>query len=211
MLDTDGEGALPSSPFFSVKQEMISMKNLPSTKSADQIQRAARRGFSLIELLIVVSIILIIAAIAIPNLLRSRMAANQATAVANLRTIISASVSYSVIYANGYPPSLDAIGGVEGAPATCNAAILIDQILSTAPYQKTGYQFALTGNQGAVANPPGGCAPGNVGYMVSAAPLSISLTGNMGYCSNESGVLHYDTAGAAAATSIACDALPTIQ
>jgi type IV pilus assembly protein PilA len=210
-LDSDGEEALPSSPLFSANLEIITMKIMPATKSANQIQPTTSQGFSLIELLIVVAIILIIAAIAIPNMLRSRMAANQATAVANLRTIISASVSYSVTYANGYPPSLDALGGVEGAGAACNAAILIDQILSTAPNQKTGYQYALTGNQGAVANPPAGCAPGNVGYVVSAAPLSIGLTGNMSYCSDESGVLHYDTVGAAAATAIACDALPTIQ
>src|SRR4029077_15119291 len=108
-------------------------------------------------------------------------------------------------------PSLDAIGGVKRAAATCNAAILIHQILSTAPYQKTSYPFALTGGQCASATPPARCAPGNVGYVISAAPLSIGLTGNMSYCSDESGVLHYDTAGAAAATSVACDALPTIQ
>jgi len=187
------------------------MNNMPATKSANQIQSATSHGFSLIELLIVVAIILIIAAIAIPNMLRSRMAANQSAAVANLRTIISASVSYSVVYANGYPPSLTALGGVQGAAATCNAAILIDQILSTAPNQKTGYQYALTGDQGAVADAPTGCAPGTMGYVVSAAPLSIGLTGNMSYCSDESGVLHYDTAAAAAATAVACDALPTIQ
>jgi type IV pilus assembly protein PilA len=187
------------------------MKNMPATKSANQIQPTTSQGFSLIELLIVVAIILIIAAIAIPNMLRSRMAANQAAAVSNLRAITSAAVSYSVTYANGYPPSLGAIGGVASAPATCNAAVLIDQVLSTAPNQKTGYQYALTGDQGTVANPPAGCAPGYVGYVISAAPLSIGLTGNMSYCSEESGVLHYDTTGATAATAAACDALLTIQ
>jgi type IV pilus assembly protein PilA len=182
---------------------------LPLTTRA--AKDSSQSGFSLIELLIVVAIILIIAAIAIPSMLRSRMAANQSTAVANLRTIISATVSYSVTYANGYPPSLSALGGVEGVPATCNAAILIDPILSTAPFQKTGYQFTLKGDQGSVANSPAGCTAGSVGYVLSASPLTVGLSGNLSYCSDESGVLHYDTTGAVPATAAACDSLPNIQ
>ena len=71
--------------------------------------RNKEKGFSLIELLIVVAIILIIAAIAIPNLLRSKMAANEASAVGSLRTLNTASVSYSTTY-GGYPPALDESG-----------------------------------------------------------------------------------------------------
>lgn len=174
------------------------------------VRTNSNNGFSLIELLIVVAIILIIAAIAIPNMLRSRMAANQATAVANLRTITSASVSYSVTYGNGYPPSLGALGGVSGNPATCNASILIDPILSTAPYQKTGFQFAMTGTQGNVATSPAGCTPGFNGYLATAAPINNGLTGTISYCSSEDGIIHYDTSGAVAASGAACTALSNL-
>jgi type IV pilus assembly protein PilA len=183
---------------------------LLATKPPNKGVVKLQTGFSLIELLIVVAIILIIAAIAIPNMLRSRMAANQASAVSNLRTITSASVSYWVVYSNGYPPSLATLGGISGNPATCNAAILIDQILAVAPNQKSGYQFALTGNQGNVATSPPGCAAGFVGYLLTAAPLVIGTTGNISYCSDESGVLHYDTSGATAANAAACRALPPL-
>src|SRR5437762_1081967 len=69
-----------------------------------------QKGFSLIELLIVVAIILIIAAIAIPNLLKARIAANQASAVGSLRTIVTSEVSYQSSY-GGYSPTLVALGG----------------------------------------------------------------------------------------------------
>ena len=186
------------------------MRASPNTKS-DRHMPSFQRGFSLIELLIVVAIILIIAAIAIPNMLRSRMAANQASAVANLRTISTASVSYSVTYANGYPPSLSALGGTSGTPATCNASILIDEILAASPNKRSGYQFALTGTQGNIGTPPPSCTPGFIGYLVTAAPVTIGVTGNMSYCSDESGVLYYDTTGATAPSEAACEALPTIQ
>jgi type IV pilus assembly protein PilA len=186
---------------------------MPSTMSAvyDRTRTVAHRGFSLIELLIVVAIILIIAAIAIPSMLRSRLAANQATAAANLRTISTASVSYWVVYSNGYPPSLAALGGGL-PPATCNASILVDPVLTTAPYQKSGYKYAYTdGGQGNVANPPGGCIPGFVGYLVTATPTNAGITGNLSYCGTEFGVIHFDTSGATAATGPSCNILPSIQ
>jgi type IV pilus assembly protein PilA len=168
-------------------------------------------GFSLIELLIVVAIILIIAAIAIPNLLRSRMSANQASAVANLRTVSTASVSYWVTYSNGYPPSLDALGGA-GAVATCDAAILVDETVTSPPYQKSGYQFAYAGDQGNVALVPPSCSnPGFIGYLATATPITNHVTGNISYCSSEPGIIHFDTSGVVAPDAPTCSSLPTLQ
>lgn len=166
-------------------------------------------GFSLIELLIVVAIILIISAIAIPNLLRSRQSANQAAAVANVRTVTTAAVSYWVTYSNGYPPSLASLGGTAN-PATCNQAILVDEVITTAPNQKNGYQYAYAGEQGNVANSPSGCTAGFNGYVISAVPLTKGTTGLISYCSTEPGIIHYDSAGGPIADGTACAALPTL-
>jgi len=94
------------------------------------------RGFSLIELLIVIAIILIIAAIAMPNLIRARMAANQTSGLSNLRTITTAAITYG----NGYPPDLATLGGV--GLATCNAAILLDDTLTPLPIARAATSSA---------------------------------------------------------------------
>jgi type IV pilus assembly protein PilA len=165
-------------------------------------------GFSLIELLIVVAIILIIAAIAIPNFIRSRMAANEAAAVENVRTITTASVVYSSTWGNGYPPSLPTLGG-SGTTATCDLANLVDPVIATAPFTKSGYVLGYTGTEG-LAPLGGGCgSAGFLGYLVTAVPQS-AYSGTRSFCSDEAGVLHYNTAGTVAASEAACDALPSL-
>ncbi|MGH9684555.1 MAG: prepilin-type N-terminal cleavage/methylation domain-containing protein [Candidatus Acidiferrales bacterium] len=152
-----------------------------------------QKGFSLIELLIVVAIILIIAAIAIPNLLRSRMAANEASAVGSVRTINTAAVTWSSEYNAGFPNSLAALGGPVGAAATCTTAELIDPVLAAGA--KSGYTLALA-NAGGTAVTVGACT-GSTVYQITAVPTSPGQTGQRGFYSDESGVIRFTTDGSA--------------
>jgi len=160
------------------------------------------KGFSLIELLIVVAIILIIAAIAIPNLLRSRMAANEASAVGSLRTINTAAVTFSSMYSDGFPPSLGTLGGASGVTtATCTAALLIDPTLSgqggaTDPSLKSGYNFHIAKGTVAITPVPTGCTAGySNGYVAIAYPVSIGTTGQRSFCTDATGVIRFDPTG----------------
>ena len=166
------------------------------------------RGFTLIELLIVVAIILILAAIAIPSYLRSKMAANEASAVEHVRAITTAASAYNVTWSNGYPPDFLTMGGV-GATATCAQALLLDQDITTPPNLKSGYVFAYTGLAGNTPAVPG-CARGFYGYLVTAVPSNPGNTGMRSFCSDLPGVIHFDLAGTAIASIAACDALPAI-
>ncbi|MGA8304773.1 MAG: prepilin-type N-terminal cleavage/methylation domain-containing protein [Candidatus Acidiferrales bacterium] len=168
------------------------------------------RGFSLIELLIVVAIILIIAAIAIPNLLRARMAANQASAVSNIRTITSAAIVYSSTYDNALPPSITVLGGV--APANCDGAILLDEVLTTPPSHKSGYIYDYQPQGAPITNQPPSCSsPGFNEYLATAVPIVIGTTGESSYCSDEPGVIRIDPSGAKAGSLAACQALTPLQ
>jgi type IV pilus assembly protein PilA len=138
-----------------------------------------QNGFSLIELLIVVAIILLIAAIAIPNLLRARMSANEASAAGGVRTITTAETSYNSTYpAIGYAVQIQDMGSPSPCvPSPLSACLLDNSLANAVPGSSghSGYQFLATGiNFG---------TPANTDFVAGAKPISVNYTGDRDFCS----------------------------
>jgi len=146
--------------------------------------RSRQGGFSLIELLIVVAIILIIASISIPNLLHSRMAANEASAVGSLRTINTACIAYSTTY-GGFPSNLSNLGSSGAISST--SADLIDNVLAGG--SKTGYSFSYT---------PGPVVGGIIAvYTLTGSPIAPNQTGQRFFFTDESAVIRFNVSALA--------------
>jgi type IV pilus assembly protein PilA len=143
-------------------------------------------GFSLIELLIVVAIILIIAAIAIPNLLRARISANEASAVSSIHAVNTAEITYMTAFpTTGYAASLLSLGPGGGCNSPANACI-IDSLLANGT--KSGYVFTYV--QDASSTP-------SSGYTLNADPITRGITGQRSFYSDQMNATHYNQSAVA--------------
>lgn len=159
------------------------------------MNRRTRRaaGFSLMELMIVVAVILIIAALAIPNLLRARMSANESAAVAALRTVATQEANYDSAWGPGFSLTLTVMGPPPaGSVASAVHADLIDQVLASG--LRGGYQFLYT-----PLIPSGGTTA--TGFTVNANPISPGITGDWFFYLDQSNVIRQNQGSPASVSS----------
>jgi type IV pilus assembly protein PilA len=148
-----------------------------------------------------IPLILIIAAIAVPNLLRARMSANESSALVSLRAIDTAATQYSSDYSNGFPPSMSVLGGAGNGEPSCDQSQLIDNALALG--QKDGYEFSYVPSAPLSAEAKGrGCASSGVAtFEVHADPVARGTTGLRSFFTDQTGVIRYDRKGPATADS----------
>ncbi len=166
---------------------------MPACKEQPGRRRSPKRrtgaGFSLIEVLVVVAVILIIAAIAIPRLQQAKMAANESAAVSAMRTIATMQVTYVTAYQQGYAPTLAALGPPPlGSQASATHADMIDSVLASGI--RNGYNFVYTPIDAA-----GNGMPNQ--FTVNANPVSVGQTGNRYFYGDQTNVIRYALGGPA--------------
>ena len=163
-----------------------------------------QKGFTLIELLIVVAIIGIIAAIAVPGLLRARISGNEASAIGSMRAINTAQQNYSQM-CQGYAPNLQELKAAGN--------YLSPDLTGAAPVTKSGFTVlvAVAAAGTAVPSPPAGCTAPTTNYYATAIPLSSS-TGSRNFATSEAGTIYYSVfPGAAPADPLGAAGQTPIQ
>ena len=166
------------------------LSSLQIDRSADS--RAARQsGFTLMELLIVMSVILILMAVAIPNFMNMRSQANQTSAIGSLRAISSAEIQYQTNYpTNGFACNLAQLGGdAKNGPPSAQSAQLLPPDLAGG--YKSGYNFALTNCTKVTVNNQ----DVYTSFEATAVPQAVGKTGHLGYCMDQTGEIKSDAAG----------------
>jgi type IV pilus assembly protein PilA len=161
-------------------------------------RRSAEQGFTLVELLIVMSVILILITLAIPKLMNVRKTANETSAIASLRTLNDMEGQYNSTYpTHGFACSLASLGGTAGSgQPSPEAAQLINEDLASGT--KSGYTFSITcGAKNTINN-----VDQYNSYVLTAVPNSLGHTGNRGFCTDEGGQIHFDPKGGTNCTEI---------